>query len=285
METQMAGNKIKKNIPKILGKLAIALILLIEVYPIFWILMSSFKTTQEFNMSPSYSLPTSLHFDNYVVAWKQGKMNIFFKNSAINTLVSLVFIVVFSTTAAFALTKMKWKYRDVVEKIFLSGIMIPTAVVLIPLFTIYNKTNLLNTRYSLIITYIAFGLALSIYLLSTYLKYIPDDLIEAAFIDGANIYQIFIQIILPLLKTGIVTVVVIQFFMRWNDLMFSMTFISKTELKTVQTGLLYFSDMYGNRNWGAIFASIAISVLPTLVLYGALNKLVIEGMTSGAVKG
>lgn len=281
----MAGNKIKSNIVKFLGKFAIALILLIEVYPIFWILMSSFKTTQEFNMSPSYSLPTSLHLDNYAVAWTTGKMNVFFKNSAINTLVSLLFIVVFSTTAAFALTKMKWKYREVVEKIFLSGIMIPTAVVLIPLFTIYNKMNLLNTRSSLIITYIAFGLALSIYLLSTYLKYIPDDLIEAAFIDGANIYQIFTRIILPLLKTGIVTVVVIQFFMRWNDLMFSMTFISKTELKTVQTGLLYFSDMYGNRNWGAIFASIAISVLPTLVLYGALNKLVIEGMTSGAVKG
>ena len=285
METRMAGNKIKSNIVKFLGKFAIALILLIEVYPIFWILMSSFKTTQEFNMSPSYSLPTSLHLDNYAVAWTTGKMNVFFKNSAINTLVSLLFIVVFSTTAAFALTKMKWKYREVVEKIFLSGIMIPTAVVLIPLFTIYNKLNLLNTRSSLIITCIAFGLALSIYLLSTYLKYIPDDLIEAAFIDGANIYQIFTRIILPLLKTGIVTVVVIQFFMRWNDLMFSMTFISKTELKTVQTGLLYFSDMYGNRNWGAIFASIAISVLPTLILYGALNKLVIEGMTSGAVKG
>lgn len=285
MEVQIAGIKVKQKMLKVLGKLAIFLVLLVEIYPIFWILISSFKTTQDFNMSPSYSLPTSLHLDNYVVAWTQGKMNIFFKNSAINTLVSLFFIVVFSTTASFALTKMRWKYREVVEKIFLSGIMIPTAVVLIPLFTMYKKANLLNTRTSLIITYIAFGLALSIYLLSTYLKYIPNDLIEAAFMDGANIYQIFSLIILPLLKTGIVTVVVIQFFMRWNDLMFSMTFISKTELKTVQTGLLYFSDMYGNRNWGAIFASIAISVLPTLILYGILNKMVIEGMTSGAVKG
>lgn len=280
-----AGKNIWAAVLQVIGKILIFLLLLIELYPIFWILMSSIKTTQEFNLTPSYALPASFYFKNYITAWTSGKMNIFFKNSAINTLVSLFFIVLFSTTASFALTKMQWKGRDLVQKIFLSGIMIPTAVVLIPLFTIFNKTHLLNTRTSLILTYIAFGLALSVFLLSTYLKYIPDDLIEAAVIDGASIYQVFGSVILPLLKTGIVTVVVIQFFLRWNDLMFSMTFISKTELKTVQTGLLYFSDMYGNRNWGAIFASIAISVMPTLIIYGSLNKLVIEGMTSGAVKG
>ncbi|PHV70446.1 ABC transporter permease [Sporanaerobium hydrogeniformans] len=277
--------KIQSKTLPFIGKLGIALILLIEIYPIIWIILSSFKSTQEFNMTPSYSLPTAIHLENYVTAWKAGKMNIFFTNSAINTLVSLIFILAFSTMASFALTKMKWKGRDLVLKIFLSGIMIPTVIVLIPLFTVYKNVGLLNTRTALIISYVAFGLSLSIYLLSTYLKYIPDDLIEAAVIDGANIYQVFLEIILPLLKTGIVTVLVIQFFFKWNDLMFSMTFVSKTELKTIQTGLLYFSDMYGNRNWGAIFASIGISVMPTLLLYGCLNKMVIEGMTSGAVKG
>lgn len=274
-----------KSIFSIIGKIMIVVFLFVEIYPIFWILMSSLKPTQEFNLTPSYALPKQIHLDNYVNAWYQGKMNIYFTNSAIVTIVSLFFIVLFGTTSAFALTKMRWKLRDKVMKIFLSGIMIPTAVVLIPLYSIYKSTNLLNTRLCLILTYIAFGLSLTIFLLRGYLTSLPDDMIEAAVIDGANIYQIFTKIMFPLMKTGIVTVGVIQFYFRWNDLIFSSTFISNTEMKTVQTGLLYFSDMYGNRDWGAIFACISISVLPTLIIYIFMNKMVIEGMTSGAVKG
>jgi raffinose/stachyose/melibiose transport system permease protein len=153
------------------------------------------------------------------------------------------------------------------------------------LYTIYGKLGLINTYWCLILTYIAFGLPLSIFLMRSYLSALPDDLIEAAVIDGANIYQVFVRVVVPLMNTAIVTVLVLQFFFRWNDLMFSMTFISKTSMKTVQTGLLYFSDQYGNRNWGAIFACISISVMPTLILYITLNKLVIKGMTAGALKG
>lgn len=275
----------KKGIGTVIGKALIVVLVTVEIYPIFWILMSSFKSTNEFALSASYALPSGIYYQNYIEAWNRGKMNIYFKNSAVVTLVSLFFIVLLSTTSAFALTKMRWKLRNRVMQIFLSGIMVPTAVVLIPLYTIYNMTGLLNTYASLILTYIAFGLPLSIFLLRGYLTALPDDMMEAAVIDGANIYQVFSRIVLPLMKTGIVTVLVIQFYFRWNDLMFSMTFISDSAMKTVQTGLLYFSDQYGNRNWGAIFACISISVMPTLILYVALNKLVIEGMTAGAVKG
>jgi raffinose/stachyose/melibiose transport system permease protein len=275
----------KKSVGVIIGKILIVLFVLVEIYPVFWILMSSMKSTQEFAISASYALPQGFHWQNYVEAWNRGRMNIYFKNSAIVTIISLLFIVGFSTTSAFALTKMRWKLRDKAMKFFLSGIMIPNAVVLIPLYTIYRSVGLLNNYMSLILTYITFGLPLSIFLLRGYLTALPDDMMEAAVIDGANIYQIFLRIVLPLMKTGIVTVLVIQFYFRWNDLAFAMTFISDSMMKTVQTGLLYFSDQYGNKDWGAIFACISISVTPTLVLYIVLNKLVIEGMTAGAVKG
>jgi ABC-type sugar transport system, permease component len=275
----------KKGPLMLIGKVLIVVFLVIEIYPVFWILMSSFKSTNEFSLSPSYALPTGFYWQNYTDAWNRGRMNTYFFNSAFVTIVSLFFIVLFSTTCSFALTKMRWRWRGRVLSIFLSGIMVPTAVVLIPLYTIYNRAGLLNTHMSLILTYIAFGLPLSIYLLRSYLVAMPDELIEASVIDGANIYQVFSRIVLPLMKTGIVTVGVIQFYFRWNDLMFSMTFISDSAMKTVQTGLMYFSDQYGNRNWGAIFACISISVMPTLLIYIALNKLVIEGMTAGAVKG
>ncbi len=275
----------KTGVMTVLGKALIALFLFVEIYPIFWILMSSIKSNNEFALSPSYALPQGVYWQNYVEAWNRGRMNIYFMNSAIVTVISLVLIILLSTTSAFALTKMHWKLRGRTMKMFLSGIMVPTAVVLIPLYTIYNRIGLINSRLSLILTYVAFGLPLSIFLLRSYLTALPDELMEASVIDGASIYQVFLKIVLPLMKTGIVTVGVIQFYFRWNDLMFSMTFINDSALKTVQTGLLYFSDQYGNRNWGAIFACIAISVMPTLIIYVAMNKLVIEGMTAGAVKG
>ena len=97
--------------------------------------------------------------------------------------------------------------------------------------------------------------------------------------------MLFIKIVLPLIKNAVVTVLIIQFFFRWNDLIFSMTFISKTSMRTIQTGLMYFSDEHGSVEWGPIFAAITMGVTPTLLLYILLNKFVIEGMTSGAVKG
>jgi raffinose/stachyose/melibiose transport system permease protein len=175
--------------------------------------------------------------------------------------------------------------RNAALSFFMSGIMVPVTIVLIPLFSMYKELHLLNTYWSLIITYTGFGLALSVFLIASYMRSMPDELIEAAVIDGCSIYKVFWKIVVPLSMNAIVTVLVIQFFFRWNDMLFSMTFISRTAMKTVQTGLLYFSDEWGNKNWGAIFAAISIGVMPTLGLYAALNKLVIDGMTAGAVKG
>lgn len=285
-KSNLTAGQFKKLSPGIVaGKVLSVFFLFISIYPVFWLVLSSFKTRSEFTLSPSYALPKSLFLDNYINAWTAGRIGMFFKNSVICTLTALVFIVIFSTTASFALAKMKWGLRNTVTNIFQFGIMVPTSVVLIPLFNIYKNTGWLNTRFCLIITYIAFGLTLSVFLMMSYLKSFTDELMEAAVIDGCNIYQLMWYVVVPLLKTCIVTVLVLQFYFRWNDLIFSMTFVSKTELKTLQTGLLYFSDMYGSRDWGSIFASIAISILPTIALYFSLNKLVINGMTAGAIKG
>lgn len=265
--------------------LIIFLICVIEVYPLFWMLTASLKQQSEWSEYPAYALNKGFYFQNYIDAWTRGNMATFFKNSLITTVVSLIFIVIFATTIGFAVTKMQWKMRKKVASYFTLGIMIPVATALIPLFQIYSKINLLNTRTCLILTYIAFGLSLSIYLVQGYLRSFPDDIMEAAVIDGCGIYRMMWHIVVPLMKNAIVTVLVLQFFFKWNDLLFSMTFISDSSLKTVQTGLLYFSDEFGGKNWGAIFASVSLSVFPMLILYTALNKKVMEGMTAGAVKG
>ena len=263
----------------------IFLICVIEIYPLFWMLTASLKQQSEWSEYPAYALNKGFHFQNYVDAWTRGNMATFFKNSLITTLISLVFIVIFSCTVGFAVTKMQWKFRDAVAQYFTFGIMIPVAIALIPLFQIYSRTKLLNTHLCLILTYIAFGLSLSIYLVKGYLRSFPDDIMEAAVIDGCGIFRLMWYVLTPLMKNSIVTVLVLQFFFKWNDLLFSMTFISDSKLKTVQTGLLYFSDEFGSKNWGAIFASVSMSVFPMLILYMILNKAVIEGMTAGAGKG
>ena len=203
----------------------------------------------------------------------------------INTFVALIFIVIFSMTIGFAVTKMEWKFKNFFKQFFLLGIMIPVATALIPLFQIYNRMGLVNTRTCLILTYIAFGLSLSIFLVTGYMRSLSNEIMEAAVIDGCGIYSMMWYIVVPLMKNAAVTVLVLQFFYKWNDLIFSMTFINDTKLKTIQTGLLYFQNEFGAKNWGAIFASVTMSVLPMLVLYMILNKTVIEGMTAGAVKG
>jgi raffinose/stachyose/melibiose transport system permease protein len=269
----------------VLFKGVILLFLAVEVYPILWMLLSSFKATREFTLNPSYALPQGLYVKNYVDAWTTGHMGVFFKNSLITTVASLVLIVLLSTSVSFALVKMRWKLRKLAMSFFMSGIMVPVTIVLIPLFSMYKAFHLLNTYWSLIITYTGFGLSLSVYLISGYMLSLPNELIEAAVMDGCDVYGVFARVVAPLTMNAIITVLVIQFFFRWNDMLFTMTFISRTAMKTVQTGLLYFADEWGSKNWGAIFAAIAIGVLPTLGLYAVLNKLVIDGMTAGAVKG
>lgn len=277
--------KKKPTVKSVLIKIFIILLCCIEIYPIFWMVTASFKQQSEWAANPAYALNEGFYFQNYIDAWTRGHMATFFKNSLINTLVSLVFIVVFATTVGFAVTKMEWKLRDKTARYFQLGIMVPIATALIPLFQIYNGMNLINTRTSLILSYIAFGLSLSIYLVTGYLRSLPDEIMEAAVIDGCGIYRLMWYVVVPLMKNAIVTVLVLQFFFKWNDLLFSMTFINDTALKTVQTGLLYFQNEFGAKNWGAIFASVSMSVLPMLALYMILNKKVIEGMTAGAVKG
>lgn len=287
MAKQKNPNVPKKHVKPgsvVLGVITVCLVLL-EIYPLLWMFTASLKQSYEWTAKPAFALPDGAYWQNYIDAWTRGKMATYYRNSLFCTVVSLFFIVVFSVLVGFAVTKMEWKLKKFVDAYFNFGIMIPVAVALIPLFQIYKKMGLINTSACLILTYIAFGLSLSIYLVTGFMRSIPDEILEASVIDGCNIYSMLWHVVVPLLKNAIVTVVVLQFFFKWNDLIFSMTFISSTNLKTIQTGLLYFSDEFGSTNWGAVFASICMSVFPMLVIYMALNKTVMEGMTAGAVKG
>jgi raffinose/stachyose/melibiose transport system permease protein len=265
--------------------LALGLLLAIEVLPIVWLLLQSLKTSAEFTLHPVWALPQGLYWHNWSVAWTTGNIQTYFKNSVIATFPSLAIMITLGLAAAFGLEVMKWRGRNSVLLLFLAGILIPLQMVLLPLFTVYFHLHLINSLWSLIITYTAFGLPLTIFLMVGYFRAVPREILEAATLDGASIYSAFFRIALPMVSNAILTVAVVQFFFIWNDLLLSLTFISDDSKRTIQTGLLNFTGQYGQIDWGPTFAAVSMTVLPTLVLYLALNQRVMKGLTSGGLKG
>lgn len=281
------NNKVKRFFEplNLISKILVAFFLLVTIYPIIWLLMSSLKSPSEFNTKPMFALPDGFYWQNYVDAWTIGNIGTYFTNSVMATFPALFCILLFGAMAAFAIEKLRWKWKNGAMLLFLAGIMVPVQIVLLPLFNIYFNVGLLNSIPGLILTYIAFGLPLTIFLFSGYFKALPNELIESGIVDGANIFQVFYRIAVPIILNAFVTIALVQFFFVWNDLIFALTFINDTDLRTIQTGLLNFTSSYGQRQWGPTFAAISLTVIPTLTLYLFLNKLVMKGMTSGAVKG
>lgn len=257
--------------------------LVIQAYPILWLLLAAFRSNRELLTEP-FSWPHGLTLENFTTIFATSHVLTYIKNSAIIFAVSLVFIVFLSSMASFAIAKMKFMGRKKIYRYFLIGLTIPYAVTLIPLFTMFSKIGLIDHRLSVILPLLAFQLPVSIMLFTNFYSFIPDEVIEAAIIDGSSIYGVYTKIIMPLSLNTILTVVAMNFITVWNDYTFSLVFINSTALKTVSLGLTDFIGPRGLKDWGATYAAIATSILPTLLLYFGLNKKITSGMTLGAVK-
>ena len=183
----------------VIKKIIIIMVVIVDAYPIFWLFTCAFKKSSEFVTKPSFALPDGFYLKNFVEAWTRGNMGLYFKNSLIYTALALVFIVILSMTIGFAVTQMEWKMKNFLQ-IFPSGLMVPVATALLPLFQIYNNLGLTNTRLCLILTYIAFGLSLSIFLVTGYMRSLPREILEASVIDGCGIFSMMWHIVFPLMK-------------------------------------------------------------------------------------
>lgn len=270
---------------KVLIYIIVIGVVIFTCYPVFWVICSSLKTPDEIAFAAPYSLPGSFYFGNYVKAITKSPLVKQFTNSVIVAVSTLVLLVVVGALAAFPISKMRFKQADKVMTYFLLGIMIPSFVCLIPMFTIYKELGLRNTYASLVIPQLGFGLPMCIYLYVNFMKFIPNSLCEAATIDGASSFIAFSRIIFPMAKNSTITIVIFNFVNVWNEYVYANTFMTKSTMKTLPIGLNDFVGEMGSRDWGATFAAIVIAVLPTLIIYFFLNKNVMEGMAAGAVKG
>ncbi len=270
------------------GKIVIAMLVLvflvIQVYPVAWVLIASLKPTPELASSP-FSLPRAATLQNYVKVLGDGKIVNYMLNSLQVTGISLVLIVFLGSTVAYALSKFGFRLTKKLYAFFTFGIMIPVQITLIPLFIFYSKAGILNTGFSLVLPQVGFALPLAVMLFTSFYSFIPNEIIEAAVIDGCSSARIYFQIVFPLGKNTVVTVASMYFILIWNDFIFANTFISDNAAKTVALGLKDYVGAFGNVDWGSTFAAIALSILPPMIIYFILNKKVTAGMTMGATKG
>ena len=269
---------------RMLFRVIIAIFMVIQLYPIVWLFMASIKTSDELGRNP-FALPSAPTFINYVDILQEGRVLAYTWNSVKVVVVSVALIILLSSTAAYALSKFRIPINNKLYSFFTIGIMIPVQITLIPLFSFYSRAGILNTTASLVLPQVGFALPLSIMLFVSFYHYVPNELIEAAVVDGCSPYRIFFQIVFPLARNTVITVASMYTILIWNDFIFANTFISDNAAKTIAVGIKDYVGAFGHVDWGRTYAAIAVSVLPPMLVYFALNKYVTAGMTMGATKG
>lgn len=280
--------KYQISVTRLAGKICVYVmaiaIFVIQVYPVFWIFCTSFKSQIDIANTSPFSLPRSISFSNYVEAWTTSNLPAYYINSIIVVGFSLAALVVLSACAGFAIEKMRFRLNNAVMTYFLAGITVPIHATLIPLFQIYKSAGILNTHIALILPMTGFNLSMSIYLFTAFYRFVPDSLIEAAVMDGSGILRCFTKIILPMSKNTILTVITMNLIFTWNEFTFTNTFINENKLKTIPVGLYDYVGSRGQVNWGATFAAISLFMLPLLIVYFILNKGFLAGLAAGATK-
>jgi raffinose/stachyose/melibiose transport system permease protein len=253
------------------------------LFPLVWMAYSSLKSNPEIIRS-ALALPTVPRFENYANAWRIANIGAYFFNSVFVSLASIVCTVLVGASAAFILAKFRFRLSRAVSLLFVVGMLIPLQAVLVPLFSQMRDLRLLNTPWSLILVYTAFGLPLTVFLMESFIASFPDSIMEAAVIDGASVPRIFASVILPMSGPAVATAAILNFLNNWKEFSFALVFITDEAKKTLPLGLYNFLGAY-TADYAGLMAALAIATAPTLVLYLVLQDRIIDGMTAGAVKG
>ncbi|UKA59041.1 carbohydrate ABC transporter permease [Arthrobacter sp. FW306-2-2C-D06B] len=275
----------KPNVFQTLSRVLIVLIVVVQVYPLAWLFLTSLRNEHDFATGDPFALPSSISFDNYARAFQTGNLGQNILNSFIVTMGANLLIVLLGMMAAYALQVLGFRFSKFVRGLFLIGIIVPVQIALVPLFIDYSSVNLLDTYQSMIIPLAGFALPMSVYLFSSFFEYIPRETYEAASLDGAGPYRIFGLITLPLSTNTVVTVVLVNSIFIWNDFIFANTFVLSEGLKTIPLGLQNYIGAMGKVDWTATFAAVCITITPLLLVFLVLNKAMIQGLESGATKG
>ncbi len=253
------------------------------IFPLLWMISSALKTQQTVFSDPSL-IPSKPHWENFYQAWTKGEFEIYFLNSVIYTIAIVTGIIIVSSLAAYAFSRLKFPGANFLFYMFLAAMMIPLPGSFIPLYVLLVKLNLANTRIGYILALINVGLSLSIFMLKTYFDQLPKELEEAARIDGCSKLGIWWRVMLPLAKPVIAVIVIINALNVWNEYLLALIIFSDKALMPLQRGLMVFQGTHLTQ-YPLLMAGMTISVLPVIVVYLFMQKYIVRGVISGAVVG
>ena len=275
-------NKKKIRISSILLNLLCIVLCVVIAAPLLWIILNSFKTNQEMFMD-SLALPEVWQFGNYAKAWSMGLYR-YFGNSVLVSAIALVGILVLASFLAYGLTRFRAKGSNIIFVIVLGGMALSEQIALVPLYNILQALHLYDTYAAVILPYIAFRIPFTVFLMRAYFITIPEELEEAAVMDGYNSLQIFTKIIVPISKPIFASCAIVNLNFVWNEFLFANVFLSNKAIQTIPIGLMTFKGDL-KVDYTTTLAGLIIASLPLIILFLLMSKQFVRGLTSGAVKG
>ena len=254
----------------------------IVLIPLLLVISNALRPTREIFKNP-IGLPSSPSFNSFAKAWEQANFNTYFFNSLFITVAAVVLATAVAALAGYMLGRYKFTGSRFLTAYFLAGLMLPFRLAIVPLFLLLNNMGLIDNRLGLILVYAATGIPFSIFILSSFFRQLPQELSEAARIDGAGEFTIFGRIMLPLVRSALATVVVFQFVPLWNDFFFPLVLLRSTDKWTLPVGMTRFFGEF-QADWSTLFAGLIITTLPLIIIFLLATKQIIAGLTAGIGK-
>lgn len=286
MKKRMGSPRQHRGISSVLFTVFLWVYSAISLYPLLWMIFYSFKSNEEIFVTNPFGPPLQWQTSNYVNAWTQYDVPMYFKNSVIVGAATVLLTIICAMLFTFAVARMTWKLREVARTFIALGMFIPVQAIMLPVVRTVDSLGLLNTRWSLIFPYTGINLAFACMVYYGFFKGIPREMEEAACMDGANIWQTFLYVMVPLVAPATITIGIYVFLAAWNEFILANVLVGTTKtLKTLPLGVLFFQGQF-TTDWGSMGATMVIASMPAIVVYCLFSEQVEQAMTvSGAVKG
>ena len=257
---------------------------LLFMVPLYIVLNYSFKSRQELFISNPLALPGTVSFENYITAFNRLNLTTTFFNTIFYTVAAVTVLILICGPAAWAIARNKGRFYKALYIYFIVGIMIPAQALFLPMYIVGFNLGIVNTRFGVVFMFVATNLSFGIFLLTSFMSTIPVELEESARIDGCSIYRTYFSIVMPLLKPAIATLIIMQTFQIWNDFLMSSLFVTTQSLRPMTVALQALFSQHTS-DYSTAFAAIVLSAVPMIILFVALQRYFIKGLTAGAVKG
>ena len=262
----------KQKAARVFSYLFMALCVLVALFPIVWVVLSSFKTNREI-LSNGLQLPSTFSFSGYKQALEMAPILKFFVNSLIVSFASTALNVFILAMAGYVFAKKKFRFKNLIFGILSLSMVIPSTALMSPVYTVITKLHLYDTKMALILVYTALNMPISLMILRSAFAAIPTELEEAAYIDGAGFFRTFWQVMMPCAKGGLASAAVLAFLGSWNEFTFALLLTSSTSTRTLPLSLSYFTSQF-SFNYTAMFAAITIAVLPSIIVFSIFLSLI-----------